>query len=194
MENFASYKVTTASTTLPVSLAELKLAMGMTQSNKDNDLTMCLEAAVDYVEREAWTSFTTKTITQTHDDGFPTTIYLSQPPAQSVTSITYIDTDGETQTLASDQYVVDVNSAPARVYEAYNVTWPTTLKIKNAVTVKFLAGYGDAATDVPKIAKRIIIAIASDIFEHLESQSEIKLTENMTSKYSLDSISFRRPY
>lgn len=173
--------------------------MGYTETEKDNDLTICLEAAVDYVERNAWTALTTKTITQTYDYRFPCIfsdgseiMYLAQPPAQSVTSIQYIDPDGEQQTLAADQYAVDTNSTPARISPAYNVTWPDTAVMLNAVTVVFQAGYGASAADVPKIVKRTVIAIASDMFEHLESQSEISLSDNLTAKYSLDLISFRR--
>lgn len=68
------------------------------------------------------------------------------PPLQSVSSITYIDADGVTQTLASSEYTVIVGSNA--VVPAYGKTWPGTRDVPEAVTVTFVAGYG-TADDVP---------------------------------------------
>lgn len=83
-----------------------------------------------------------------HADGCCDCVELLLPPLQSVTSITYVDEDGATQTLPTDQYQVDAVSEPARIVPAYNVTWPATRKQPNAVIVRFVAGYGTAA-EVP---------------------------------------------
>ena len=82
-------------------------------------------------------------------------------PLSSVTSITYLDTDGATQTLAADQYVVDAISQPARISRAYNVDWPDTRVQNNAVKVRFVAGYG-VASAVPQCIKSwMLIRIAT---------------------------------
>lgn len=75
------------------------------------------------------------------------------PPLQSVTEITYLDTNGVTQVLAADQYLVDAISQPARVVPAYGCSWPSTRAQANAVKVRFIAGYG-AASAVPKCVKQ----------------------------------------
>lgn len=95
-------------------------------------------------------------ITQTVDayfDDFVSnrTIYL--PPLASVTSIKYIDTDGVEQTLSASNYLVDAVSRPAQIEEAYGMSWPSVRSQRNAVVVRFVAGYGDAATDVPACIK-----------------------------------------
>jgi uncharacterized phiE125 gp8 family phage protein len=97
-------------------------------------------------------------ITQTLDayfDAFPSKspYEIELPPLQSVSSITYVDEDGATQTLAADQYVVDAQSQPARISLAYNVSWPATREQNNAVIVRFVAGYGAAAA-VPQCIKQ----------------------------------------
>jgi uncharacterized phiE125 gp8 family phage protein len=75
------------------------------------------------------------------------------PPLQSVASIKYIDTTGALQTLASNQYDVDVRSRPARVNKAYGVSWPATREQQNAVIIQFVAGYG-TAEQVPQCVKQ----------------------------------------
>lgn len=95
-------------------------------------------------------------ITQTVDgyfDDFPggdRRVYL--PPLQSVTSITYVDLDGTTQTLANTEYLVNDKSTPCWIEEAYSKMWPAVRQQANAVRVRFVAGYGAAAA-VPACIK-----------------------------------------
>jgi uncharacterized phiE125 gp8 family phage protein len=95
-------------------------------------------------------------------------IELPVPPLQSVTSITYVDSNGDTQTLATDQYQVDALSTPGRVLPAYGVSWPTTRCQANAVNITFVAGYGLAAA-VPATAKHAIKLLLSHWYENRES-------------------------
>lgn len=96
-------------------------------------------------------------VTQTVDayyDDFPCgddrRIHL--PPLQSVTSITYVDDAGATQTLAATEYLVNDKSTPCRIEEAYGKMWPAVRQQANAVRVRFVAGYGAAAA-VPACIK-----------------------------------------
>lgn len=70
-----------------------------------------------------------------------TAIRIPVPPLQSVTSLTYVDTDGNTQTLASSQYIVDTNSETGRITSAFSTPWPYTRSVINAVNITFVAGY-----------------------------------------------------
>lgn len=69
------------------------------------------------------------------------TIRLPGPPLIAVSSITYVDTDGTTQTLATSGYQVDAESEPARIVPAYGESWPTTRAQLNAVSITYTAGY-----------------------------------------------------
>ncbi len=73
-------------------------------------------------------------------DAFPDAIQLPQGPVTSVTSVTYIDSAGDLQTLDSADYAFDEYSTPQWVVPAYGVTWPTTLDTVNAVKVRYVAG------------------------------------------------------
>jgi hypothetical protein len=88
-------------------------------------------------------------------------IRVPRSPLQAVTSITYIDPSGITQTLDPSQYQVDLVSEPARVAPAYAIPWPVTRSVMAAITVTFRAGFGDQASEVPdgiRQAMRLLIA------------------------------------
>jgi uncharacterized phiE125 gp8 family phage protein len=118
----------------------------------------------DYIERLIRTAgveaerFTKRAfLTQTFAlvlDGFVNPIVLPRPPLQAVTSITYLDADGVTQTLQGSPSLYQV-SAPVgptsrrgRIRPIYGTVWPTTRVQMDAVRVEFVAGYGDGE-DVP---------------------------------------------
>lgn len=111
-------------------------------------------------------------MTQTLDlylDAFPAAeIILPRSPLQSVTSITYTDTDGATQTLAASEYQVDTASAPPRIVPAYGKSWPSTRQQINAVKVRFVCGHTDAAS-VPADVKAWMLLSIGTAYEHRES-------------------------
>lgn len=86
-------------------------------------------------------------------DAFPAwCIDLPRGPL-SVASVKYIDQAGAEQTLAAENYVVDVRSTPGRVVLADGYSWPTTQRRPNAVVVRYVAGFGVAAA-VPESIKQ----------------------------------------
>ena len=72
------------------------------------------------------------------------------PPLQSITSITYVDSNGATQTLASNAYRIIRGSTFATIVPIYGTNWPATQVQEDAVTITFIAGYGSQPTDVPE--------------------------------------------
>lgn len=96
-------------------------------------------------------------------------IALPYPPLVSVSSITYLDTAGVSQTLATSVYQVDAKREPGRVGLAYGQSWPgirtTTF---NPITIVYVAGYGAAATSVPDGIKHAIKLLAAHWYEHRE--------------------------
>lgn len=89
------------------------------------------------------------------------------PPLQSVESITYIDTDGVTQTLAPTAYKVDVASTMGRIVPAYGTTWPMARNEINAVEVSFTSGYGDPV-DVPRGIKNWMLIRIGTLYANRE--------------------------
>lgn len=141
-------KVITPPATDPITAAEAMYAAQIdnTETANNDIVTAFIKAATEDAENELGRYLVTQTL-DAYFDSFPQSIKL--PPIQSVTSITYIDSAGDSQTLAADQYQVDAVSKPARIKPSYGNSWPVTRVQMNAVKVQFVAGYGDAA-DVPE--------------------------------------------
>ena len=93
---------------------------------------------------------------------------IKLPPLQSVTEITYVDTDGVTQTIDSADYLVDAVSVPARITPAYGETWPIPRTQNNAVKIRFIAGYG-AASEVPQCIKNWMLMRIKTLYEARDS-------------------------
>lgn len=149
----------------PVSLPEAKLHLKIDDDQADDD---ALVIGLIQAARERAEVFTGRVlVTQTWDvffDRFPSSdrvaLGLPHPPLQSVTSISYIDTNGQTQVWGSANYIVDATRIRARILPAYGGSWPTTRDVIKAVTVRLVNGYGTDA-HVPegiKQAMRLTLA------------------------------------
>ena len=130
-----------------------------TNSTADVEVSRLIKAA-----RVAAENITRRAlVTQTWDlymDSFPCwEIHLPKPTLQSVTAITYFDTDGVEQTLAADQYRVDATTEPARITPAYGLSWPDTRCQTNAIKVRFVAGYGVASVVPDGIKQWMLLRI-----------------------------------
>lgn len=124
-----------------------------------------------------------------HHQGLTDIIYLPYPPLQSVDSIKYLDESGTEQTLIENtDYLVDTYSEPARITPAYNVFWPFTRPVVNAVRIVFTAGYGDAPGDVPEAIMNWIKALVGSLWENRETVFVAPNTVNMVELGFLDGL------
>jgi len=155
----------------PVSTAEAKTHMRVETSADDTYIATLVVAARRYCEAVQKRAFITQTW-KLYLDRFPSVIRIPKPPLQSVSSIAYLDTNGDSQTLSSSIYTVDTDSEPGIVYEAYNQQWPSTRDVEKAITVTFIAGYGDASTDVPAEVKHAIKLLVAHWYEHREAVAD----------------------
>lgn len=93
----------------------------------------------------------------------PNRIIVPLPPLISVTSVTYLDSDGVEQTLASDQYrVVNNGTMRSHIVRADGVTWPGVQSDQcDAVRVLFDAGYRSEASPednaVPESLRQAVV-------------------------------------
>lgn len=141
--------LTSAPSVEPVSRVEAKLHLNVDKSSDDDLIDAIITASRIYCENQLHRAF----ITQTHKlymNRFPGEILVPRPPLQSVTSITYVDTDGTSQTVTASDYQEDITSEPGRIKPAFGSSWPSPRDQYKSITVTLVAGYGDAATDVPR--------------------------------------------
>lgn len=153
-----SWEVTTPPVSEPLSLTDAKAHLRVTDTAEDALITAYIVAARKWIEQYTHRSIPSQVLTARFDQ-FPYDSYdilLPQSPAQSITSINYIDTEGNSQLWASDQYTLDAASVPARLSPEYNVTWPSTRQVNNAVTVVYTAGYTTVPEDIVHALKLIV--------------------------------------
>lgn len=144
----------------PITLAEAKTQLGVTSSDDDTLIGALVDAAVSRIDGPSGigVALVTQTWTQTLDawpyDG---EIRLGLWPVQSVSSITYVDTNGDTQTVSSSNYRL-VAGDPYLVVPVYGGSWPGARYQRSAITVTFVAGMGSVAdwataTAYPEMAR-----------------------------------------
>ncbi len=140
---------TVAPATEPVTLIEAKAHLGVTIEDDDTRITALIVSAREWVENETGRSLITQTWAAKFD-AFPVggIIKLPKAPIQSVTSVAYLDENGDTQAFTG--FTLDASGE--RLHLQYGEDWPSTQDIENAVTITFVAGYGAAAA-VPESIK-----------------------------------------
>lgn len=159
------YKTTTDPAIEPVTLDEAKANMRVTIDAEDDLITDLIVVAREYAEMYESRAYIEQTITAKMDR-FPRKIKLPRSPLMSVTSINYVDTAGVTQLLSTDVYAVDIISEPGEITLKHGQSWPSTQNIHHAVTIVYVAGYGDEADDVPQRVKRAIHLMVADWFKN----------------------------
>lgn len=135
----------TAPASEPVTLAEARLWCKVDTTDDDALITSLVRHARQRAEDIMQTAVITQRWDQTLDSFPPAEIRLRRPPVSRIVSITYVDTAGATQTLASSNYTLDASTFPGWVLPAYGVDWPATRDQANAVTVRFDTGYANAS-------------------------------------------------
>lgn len=161
----------TAPAVEPVTLTEAKTQCRVDGSTEDTFLTSLIVAAREAAEAQTGRALINQTWERTLD-AFPRrwNIYLPFPPLVSVTHIKYIDADGVLQTLASTGYKVLTTRTPGEVCLSYNNVWPSTRCEEDAVTVRYVAGYGATAASVPQLIKQGILLTINHWYDNREAE------------------------
>lgn len=155
-------------------LLTVKQQLRYTSTNLDKEIHDLIRTAVEMAERYTGRAIFNRTYIYTLKD-FPShsIIYLPRAPLSSLTSITYVDTDGATQTWASTNYNVGTNSLDEIKIELDDDSDYPDVKedLPEAVTITYVAGYGTKESDLPQWLKQGIVMIASHLFNTREAGS-----------------------
>jgi uncharacterized phiE125 gp8 family phage protein len=181
----------------PLSLAEAKAHLRVTGNDEDGLIAGYILAAREFVENSTHRRLVTQTLDYTIDDGWPcviargyyrSRIELPVQPVASVTSITYVDADGASQTLAVDQYVVRTDGPVPFIEPAYGATWPGVRCQSAAITVRFIAGSAVAEVPNPLLqAIRLLVA-------HADANREAIASSGTFTEVPLGVEAFLSPY
>jgi len=134
------WKVKSPPTVEPLSLTEAKLHLRVDHTNDDALIPTLIKVAREWCEGFQNRAFVQQTI-EAKRDNFETTMLLPIPPLKEVSSIQYVDANGDTQTLGTSVYDVDTISEPGLITLAYNQSWPVYRSIHHAITITYKTGY-----------------------------------------------------
>jgi uncharacterized phiE125 gp8 family phage protein len=160
-----SRKLITGPAVEPILLAETKIHGRISTATDDALVGTMIAAAREEVENELGRALITQTW-EKYLDAFPSAIELFYPPVQSIVSVKYNDSTGALQTLDPSQYMLDDKQEPAWIVPAVGVSWPATRDQVNAVTVRFICGYGDDSTKVPNAIRNWMLLRVGALYEN----------------------------
>ncbi len=152
----------------PVSLAEARAQCSIDDEDTSYDTFLggLIAAAREHVE--AVTGLALVTQTRVLRAGrFADLAALPAAPVQSVSTITYLDAEGDEQTLSAGDYVSSLIGLAPSVRPVAGGQWPVALTAPDAVRVTAVCGYGDADA-VPATIVRAILLLVADWFCHRE--------------------------
>lgn len=105
--------------------------------------------------------------------GFCQTILIPDAPLQSIDAVTYIDTNGATQTVDPALYELAGRPEASVLRPVYGASWPTSVRAQDdAVRIRYTAGYTTGSPDtnpVPEVIKKAIRLIAGHMYENREN-------------------------
>jgi uncharacterized phiE125 gp8 family phage protein len=163
-------RVVTSPAIEPVQLTDVKAHLVLSGELDDGYLTALISAVRTHVETVTRRALITQTLEYV-SDVFCSEIVLSTP-ALSITSIWYTDTTGVDTLLVASKYQADIYSGTPRIRPTHGNYWPVTYPEMNAVRVRYQAGYGPAATDVPSPIRHAMMMMIAHLYAHRESVAQ----------------------
>lgn len=181
-----SLKVITPPTVEPVSLEEARLHLRLDTydsppAHPDDELVESLiTAAREWAENFTGRALAPQTLELALDEFPADEIELQRVPVTSITSVTYVDTDGATQTLSNTLYTLDNYSEPSWLLPAVDTEWPETGEVVNTVKIRYVVGYSartdaDQANPLPKSFKQAMLLLIGHWYKTREDSSSVKL-------------------
>jgi len=178
-------KVITAPSVEPWLLASVKTLMSIPDTQSDTALTSYIKSARLTAEKFLNRKLITQTLELALQD-FSDSMELPYGPVQSITSAKYDDEDGTEQTVTSTNYDLDTYGPRHYCRAAYDYTWPSVRPHHNNVRIRYVAGYGNAGSDVPEdIMQAQLILIGHWLRFQKEAESGIGPTRIPRQFYDL---------
>ena len=172
-ENEMTLSVVSPPAAEPLSLGEAKTHLRVDGSAEDSYISDLIVAARRWIENHTERVFVTQTLRMTLDR-FPVgrALVLPRTPVQSVVHVKAFAADDAETLLAGSEYVVDGESAPARIVRAAGASWPNVGRAAKGVEVQFVAGYGANGADAPEELRHAARLLVAHFYERREAVTE----------------------
>lgn len=149
----------------PVTVAELKAQLRITNDFEDAELQQFIDVATSYVEEFTRRWLVERTARTYRDwfvlDGFE----IRRSALLSIDSIEY-KKDGVMQAVDPSVYYATQETDYSKVLPMPNQSWPNDVDpVLQSIHITFKAGYGSAA-DVPSALKQAVLMIAAGLYSN----------------------------
>lgn len=167
-------KIKTPPAVEPITLAEAKSYLRITNSNDDSFITALISAVrrrcEEYTQRalitQAWTLWLDRLLDRNcrntgygdfsinHVTRLDEALDLPRSPLQSVTFMNSYAADNSATVFSTSNYFVDTASEPGRICLNAGAIWPVQGRRFNCYEIEFVAGYGSTGASVPDDLKQ----------------------------------------
>jgi uncharacterized phiE125 gp8 family phage protein len=142
-----TYKIITPAAMLPLTVAQVKnyLKIDPATTADDNLILASIIGAMERCQKHTSHILIRSTVRE-YFDNFPSdiTLKLGLAPLFSLSSLNYIDDDGNLTVLPSANYTVDEVSTPPRIMLKKGFDWPSNLgQYPNRVVAEYTVGYAN---------------------------------------------------
>lgn len=145
----------------PISVLEAKTFLRIDGDDEDALLTDMIAAARLAAEEQTGKSLITQSWQIAFDSSPPPVVQLPFAPIQSVTSVITLDEAGDETVISPSHYYL--NALEELVFNA--------IPMGHMVRIRYVAGYGDAASDVPTDMAQAMLLHVAHLFEHRDSMT-----------------------
>lgn len=162
----------------PVSLSEAKAHLRVDGSDEDSLIGDLIDAAVAHFDglgilgramvTQSWAEWV---------GNAPGQVRLPIGPFQSLTSVEYYDSDNTLQTATLGNFETRLDGDFVRVLPKSGNAWPGAYNRPDAIKITYVAGFGDAGSDVPQSIRQAILMTVAHWYEHRMAVSEASLKE-----------------
>lgn len=157
----------------PITLSECKAQLRIDTTDDDEYLVRLIAVATAFVDARGVLG--KAIITQTWRvwvGNAPSAIKLPIGEVQSLSAVKYYDADGvlQTATLSDFELVGLPDARMVRPKSGYS--WPSAQARDDAIAIEYVAGYGDASSDVPQSVRHGLLMLVAHWYENRETTSE----------------------
>lgn len=169
---------TVAPAGLVVSIEQVRRHLNIDTDEYDELIEGYIETATDHLEGPRGVSglaFLTQTwrldVSAFDDPWSSTPVYLAPLPVQSIMGVTYYDGIGSPQTLPTSVYRFFNGALGPYLALKPDQDWPSVYDREDAISITFVAGYGDNPRDVPASIRHAILLLVGHWYENREAVS-----------------------
>ena len=176
----------------PVTLQEVKEYLRVEDSTDERTIRPLIESARRYAEEYLGRALVSTTFQQFYDsldemedplfegvrqgpylNYYKNHLVLAKGPVISVTHVKTFDDSDTSTTMASSKYYLDNAREPARIVLRTGETFPTALRVANAIEVQYVAGYSSIYS-IPEPIRLGILQHIAQLYEHRGDMYEAK--------------------